>query len=50
MMTSHWAQIAIAAKRLKVFRFEDLNDPFELLGSIATLSRLAERLGSSEIA
>ena len=30
MMEAHWARVAIEKKRLKVSRFADLNDPFEL--------------------
>jgi hypothetical protein len=30
MMAAHWARVAIENQRLKVSRFRDLNDPFEL--------------------
>ena len=42
ILSAHWGITAIRNKRLKIARFADLNDPFELLG--ANLRNKNERL------
>jgi Protein of unknown function (DUF2971) len=54
MMTTHWAIVALTDSRLKVSRFGDLNDPFELMAinchtpeSRRSSRRFREDFGSS---